>query len=58
VLYSGNREPRPIRTKETGLTINPGDRLLLESGGGGGWSDPAERAAADKNHDIESGFVN
>ena len=35
-------EPRPIRTKETGLVIRPGDRLVLESGGGGGWGDPAE----------------
>src|SRR5216684_2771309 len=42
-LYSGNTEPRPIKTKETGLVIRPGDRLVLESGGGGGWGDPADR---------------
>ena len=57
VLYSGNREPRAIRTKETGLVIGPGDRLMLESGGGGGWGDPGERGDAVKIRDAESGFV-
>ncbi len=56
-LYSGNREPRPIKTKETGLTIRPGDRLVLESGGGGGWGDPARRDPAAAARDVESGFV-
>jgi N-methylhydantoinase B len=56
-LYSGNREPRPIKTKETGLVIRPGDRLVLESGGGGGWGDPAKRDPAAVEYDIESGFV-
>src|SRR5204863_6830509 len=57
LLYSGNHEPRPIKTKETGLVIRPGDRLVLESGGGGGWGDPARRAAADRSKDVESGFA-
>ncbi|MFI4949291.1 MAG: hydantoinase B/oxoprolinase family protein, partial [Alphaproteobacteria bacterium] len=57
ILYSGNREPRPIRTKETGLVINPGDRMVLESGGGGGWGHRAERRDEDKARDTESGFV-
>jgi N-methylhydantoinase B len=42
-LYSDGRPLRPIRTKETGLVIRPGDLLVLELGGGGGWGDPAER---------------
>jgi N-methylhydantoinase B len=57
VLYSGNEEPRAIRTKETGLVIRPGDRLVLESGGGGGWGDPAKRAAGTRGDDVESGFI-
>jgi N-methylhydantoinase B len=57
MLYSGNQEPRPIRTKETGLTIRPGDRLMLESGGGGGWGDPALRDPAAIADDSENGFV-
>jgi N-methylhydantoinase B len=56
-LYSGNEEPRPIKTKETGLTIRPGDRLVLESGGGGGWGNPALRTDADRAHDAVSGFI-
>ena len=57
MLHSGNNEPRPIKTKETGLVIRPGDRLVLESGGGGGWGDPARRGAEDRARDGESGFV-
>jgi N-methylhydantoinase B len=57
ILYSGNAEPRPIRTKETGLVIRPGDRLVLESGGGGGWGDPPKRYAAAQACDTLSGFV-
>ena len=32
--------------------IRPGDRLILESGGGGGWSDPADRDPAATADDI------
>jgi N-methylhydantoinase B len=56
-LHSGNAEPRPIKTKETGIVIRPGDHLVLESGGGGGWGDPARRDPAAIADDIESGFV-
>jgi N-methylhydantoinase B len=57
MLYSGNQAPRPIKTKEVGLVIRPGDRLVLESGGGGGWGNPQKRTAADQARDVESGFV-
>ncbi|HVH82374.1 MAG TPA: hydantoinase B/oxoprolinase family protein, partial [Stellaceae bacterium] len=57
ILYSGNEEPRPVRTKETGLMISPGDRLVLESGGGGGWGDPGSRTADARARDTEEGFV-
>jgi len=57
LLYSGNSEPRAIKTKETGLVIRPGDRLVLKSGGGGGWGDPAERDADAAANDVETGFV-
>jgi N-methylhydantoinase B len=55
-LYSDGSEPRAIKTKEVGLVIRPGDRLVLESGGGGGWGDPARRLAEDRTHDRDSGF--
>jgi N-methylhydantoinase B len=57
LLYSGNQDPRAIKTKETGLVIRPGDRLVLESGGGGGWGDPKQRDAAATGSDVENGFV-
>jgi len=57
MLYSGNEPPRAIRTKETGLVIRPGDRLVLESGGGGGYGDPRKRRADDRAREVENGFV-
>ncbi len=55
-LYSEGQPPRPIKTKETGITIRPGDVLILESGGGGGWGNPADRdpqaIAADRENDF------
>jgi N-methylhydantoinase B len=56
-LYSEGRSPRPIKTKEVGLVIRPNDVLVLESGGGGGWGDPADRDPCAIAHDIENGFV-
>jgi N-methylhydantoinase B len=56
-FYSGNDEPRPIKTKETGIVIRPGDRLVLESGGGGGWGDPAKREPDAVASDVANGFV-
>jgi len=43
-LYSDGEPPRPIKTKETGLMIYPGDVLILESGGGGGNRRPRPRS--------------
>ena len=56
MLYSKGQPPRAIKTKEVGLEIRPGDVLVLESGGGGGWGDPA-RAPRRTARDIENGFV-
>ena len=56
-LYSDDQPPRAIRTKETGLVIRPDDVLILESGGGGGWGDLAERDPDAIAQDIENGFV-
>jgi N-methylhydantoinase B len=56
-LHSDGRPPRAIKTKEVGLVIQPGDVLVLESGGGGGWGDPALRDPGAVAGDIENGFV-
>jgi N-methylhydantoinase B len=57
VLYSEGREPRAIKTKEVGIEIRPNDVFMIESGGGGGWGDPARRAPEARARDVESGFV-
>src|SRR5207249_1942924 len=56
-LHSGNTAPREIKTKETGILIRPGDRLVLESGGGGGWGDPQKRDPAAIADDLGNGFL-
>jgi N-methylhydantoinase B len=56
-LHSEGYAPRPIKTKETGLVIRPGDVLVLESGGGGGSGDPAARDEVAIARDREDGFV-
>jgi N-methylhydantoinase B len=57
LLHSKEQPPRAIKTKETGLVIQPGDVLVLESGGGGGWGDAAGRDPEAVARDIENGFV-
>jgi N-methylhydantoinase B len=57
VLRSAGREDRPLRTKEVGIVIRPGDVIVAQSGGGGGWGDPAQRSAEARARDIALGFV-
>jgi N-methylhydantoinase B len=56
-LHSDGCPPRAIKTKEVGVVIHPGDVLLLESGGGGGWGDPALRDPEAAAREVENGFV-
>ena len=56
VLYSKGRAKRPLKTKEVGIVIRPGDRFVIESGGGGGWGDPHRRSAEARRRDVELGF--
>jgi N-methylhydantoinase B len=56
-LYSEGRPPRAIKTKEVGIEIFPNDFFIIESGGGGGWGDPARRTQVARAHDRECGFV-
>ena len=39
------------------MNVRPGDRLVLESGGGGGWGDPGQRDTGAIVEDIENGFT-
>jgi N-methylhydantoinase B len=56
-LRSHGRSDRPLKTKETGVVLRPGDVLHAFSGGGGGWGAPAERAEDERARDAELGFV-
>jgi N-methylhydantoinase B len=56
-LLSEGREPRVLRTKETGIELRPGDCLEIRSSGGGGWGPPAKRSTAAREHDREEGLV-
>jgi N-methylhydantoinase B len=56
-LRSRGRRDRVLRTKEVGVVVRPGDVFLVESGGGGGYGDPRQRAAEARAYDRENGFV-
>ena len=56
-LLRAEGEERRLRTKEVGIVVQPGDRLLVRSGGGGGWGDPAERDPAARERDRREGLA-
>jgi N-methylhydantoinase B len=57
LLRSEGCPARPLRTKEVGIPIRPGDVLDVRSGGGGGYGPPAERSAEARARDARQGFV-
>ena len=57
VLRRASGEDMVLATKTVGIVIEPGDRLIVHSGGGGGWGDPAKRTAEERAKDVENGFV-
>jgi len=52
----GEREP-PMASKITGIRLAQGQRIRLETPGGGGWGNPEERAPRAQARDRENGFV-
>ena len=46
-----------LRTKQTGIALHPGDWLLIESAGGGGYGPPRDRPEADRERDRLSQFA-
>ena len=44
-------------SKFAGVTIYPGDRVWLTTGGGGGWGDPAKRDPAAIAEDVAEGWI-
>jgi N-methylhydantoinase B len=56
-LISAGRAPRPLRTKEVGIELRPGDCLEIRSSGGGGWGPPARRSPHAHQRDSEQGLL-
>jgi N-methylhydantoinase A/oxoprolinase/acetone carboxylase beta subunit/N-methylhydantoinase B/oxoprolinase/acetone carboxylase alpha subunit len=47
---------RVLHSKETGVLVHPGDRIVCLSAGGGGYGDPAQRPAAKRQWDRKNGY--
>ena len=46
-----------LRTKQTGVVVKPGDRIVALSSGGGGYGDPARRSSEEYAWDRRNGYV-
>ena len=58
VRRDGRRvEASPLPGKVSGFPLEPGDVLLMESSGGGGFGDPLERDPARVAADVSEGYV-
>lgn len=55
-LRSRGRD-RLLKTKETGIEVQPGAVFLIESAGGGGWGNPRRRRREARAADFENGFT-
>ena len=44
-------------SKFTNIRLEPGDQVMIDSPGGGGYGDPQERDPGRLQHDLEEGFV-
>jgi N-methylhydantoinase B len=47
----------PITLLKGDVALQPGDRVEIHTGGGGGWGDPAQRDMDALNHDFAMGYV-
>ncbi|RMF83578.1 MAG: hydantoinase B/oxoprolinase family protein [Nitrospinota bacterium] len=54
-LISDGKE-RVLRSKETGIMVKPGDRIICLSAGGGGYGDPQARSADKRAWDLKNGY--
>ena len=43
--------------KAQNYKLQPGDRVILETGGGGGWGPPEERAVESIQRDLDRGYI-
>ena len=52
-----NGEETVLRTKQTGVIVKPGDRIVALSSGGGGYGDPMQRSEEASAWDGRNGYV-
>ena len=59
-VYSliSNGVERVLGSKEAGVLVKPGDRILCLSAGGGGYGDPGERSEQAREWDRRNGYCN
>ena len=55
IVFNGSE--RVLGSKETGVAVNPGDRIVCLSSGGGGFGDPSNRDPSARNRDTRNGYV-
>jgi N-methylhydantoinase B len=48
----------PMVSKMLGIRLNKGERVRLETPGGGGWGPAADRQTTARQHDVALGYVN
>ena len=53
-LHHQDGSIRPLKTKEISVPVNPGDRFIIHSAGGGGWGDPKNRTTLARELDIKN----
>ncbi len=51
-----NGAERVLLSKETGVEVKPGDRIISYSSGGGGYGDPSRRDQARRDWDVKNGY--
>lgn len=56
-LVSANGSRQALPSKCDGILVVPGDLLVFETWGGGGWGDPLERDPAAVAYDVRAGLV-
>ena len=54
---SGQWSRPPMASKMVGISLQQGDRIRLETPGGGGWGDLRERDSQALQRDREQGYV-
>jgi N-methylhydantoinase B len=55
IMFNGSE--RVLGSKETGVAVNPGDRIVCLSSGGGGFGDPSNRDPSARKRDLRNGYV-